>query len=131
MTKDRTTHVIDAEGKVLGRLATEIATLLRGKNKVGFTFHQDHGDIVIVKNADKIVVTGNKATQKKYYRHSTYPGGLREISYAEMKATHPDRIIKLAVRTMLPDNRLRSGWLKRLIIETSDKSVAKEEEQHG
>lgn len=112
------THTIDAEGKVLGRLATEIATLLRGKNKVGFTFNQDHGDRVVIKNADKIVLTGNKATQKKYYRHSSYPGGLREISYKEMHELHPDRVIRLAVQNMLPNNRLRTGWLKRLIIET-------------
>ncbi len=112
------THTIDADGKILGRLATEIATLLRGKNKVGFTFYQDHGDRVVVKNADKIVLTGNKATQKKYYRHSSYPGGLREISYKEMSELHPDRVIRLAVQNMLPNNRLRTGWLKRLIIET-------------
>lgn len=118
--KEITTHTIDANGKILGRLATEIATLLRGKNKVGFTFYQDHGDRVVVKNADKVVLTGNKATQKKYYRHSSYPGGLREVSYAEMKATHPDRIIRLAVQNMLPNNRLRNGWLKRLIIETGE-----------
>lgn len=111
------THTIDAEGKVLGRLATEVAVLLRGKNKVGFTFNKDHGDRVVIKNADKIVVTGNKASQKKYYRHSGHPGSLREISYQEMKTEHPERIIQLAVRNMLPDNRLRSKWLKRLVIE--------------
>lgn len=108
------THHIDAEGRVLGRLATEIAVLLRGKNKIGFTFNQDHGDKVIVKNASKIVVTGKKASQKMYYRHSTYPGGLREISFETMKKAHPNRIIQLAVRTMLPDNRLRNVWMKRL-----------------
>ncbi len=118
--KKVTTHTLDANGKVLGRLATEIATLLRGKNKVGFTYHQDHGDRVVVKNADKVVLTGNKATQKKYYRHSSYPGGLREVSYKEMSEQHPDRVIRLAVQNMLPNNRLRTGWLKRLIIETGE-----------
>lgn len=117
-THNVVTHTIDADGKVLGRLATEIATLLRGKNKVGFTFYQDHGDRVVVKNAHKVVLTGNKATQKKYYRHSSYPGGLREVSYKEMSELHPDRVIRLAVQNMLPNNRLRTGWLKRLIIET-------------
>lgn len=122
MTKQRliATHTLDADGKILGRLATEIATLLRGKNKVGFTYYQDHGDRVIVKNADKIVLTGNKAAQKKYYRHSSYPGGLREVSYAEMSAQHPDRVIRLAVQNMLPNNRLRTAWLKRLIITTEE-----------
>lgn len=122
-TKKVITHTIDADGKILGRLATEIATLLRGKNKVGFTFYQDHGDRVVIKNAKKIVLTGNKATQKKYYRHSGYPGGLREVSYAEMNQTHPDRVIRLAVKNMLPNNRLRTGWLKRLIIETEESNA--------
>lgn len=116
----RTIHNIDAAGKTLGRLATEVAVLLRGKNKVGFTFHQDHGDAVVVTNAAKVRVTGKKAQQKKYYRHSSYPGGLREISYLEMQATHPERIIELAVRTMLPDNRLRNNWMKRLTVKKGD-----------
>ncbi len=119
-TKEVITHTIDANGKVLGRLATEIATLLRGKNKVGFTFNQDHGDRVVIKNAEKIVLTGNKATQKMYYRHSGYPGGLREITYAEMNKLHPDRVIRFAVQNMLPRNRLRTGWMKKLIIETGE-----------
>lgn len=112
----RTIHRIDATGKVLGRLATEIAVLLRGKNKVGFTYHQDHGDAVQVVNAEKVRLTGRKAVQKKYYRHSGHPGGLREISFQEMIATHPERVITLAVRTMLPDNRLRADWMKRLTV---------------
>lgn len=116
----RTVHTIDAAGKTLGRLATEIAVLLRGKNKVGFTYHQDHGDAVVITNAAKIVVTGKKASQKMYYRHSSYPGGLREISYKEMHETHPERIIELAVRNMLPDNRLRPLWLKRLTVKKGD-----------
>ena len=118
---ERATHTIDARGRVLGRLATEIAVLLRGKNKVGFTFHQDHGDKVIVNNAEKIILTGKKEQQKVYYRHSSYPGGLTEISYERMKKEHPERIIELAVKNMLPNNRLRRSWMKRLIIKVSGK----------
>lgn len=118
---ERTIHQIDASGKILGRLATEIATLLRGKNKVGFTYHQDHGDRVVVTNAEKVRVTGRKEQQKMYYRHSTYPGGLREMNYAELMKTHPERIIQLAVKTMLPDNRLRNEWMKRLTVIVGEK----------
>ncbi len=113
---ERATHNIDATGKVLGRLATEIAVLLRGKNKIGFTLNKDWGDKVVITNAEKIVVTGRKAQQKKYYRHSGHPGNLKTISYATMQKEHPDRIITLAVRNMLPDNRLRREWLKRLEV---------------
>lgn len=130
VTSKPTTHTIDAEGRVLGRLATEIALLLRGKNKLGFTFHQDHGDRVVIKNADKIVVTGRKQTDKQYYRHSTYPGGLKQISYAKLQATHPERIIQLAVRNMLPNNRLRKIWMKRLVIDTSNSLPVKSEERN-
>ena len=121
LSVERATHTIDASGRVLGRLATEIAVLLRGKNKVGFTFYQDHGDTVIINNAEKIILTGKKEQQKMYYRHSSYPGGLREISYERMKKEHPERIIELAVKNMLPDNRLRRSWMKRLIIKVSKK----------
>lgn len=113
---ERKTHTIDAGGRVLGRLATEIAVLLRGKNKIGFTFNQDHGDNVIINNADKIILTGKKEQQKMYYRHSFHPGGLTKITYKRMKKEHPERIIELAVRNMLPDNRLRNGWMKRLEV---------------
>ena len=118
---ERNIHTIDANGRVLGRLATEIAVLLRGKNKIGFTFHQDHGDKVVVNNAEKIVLTGKKEQQKIYYRHSSYPGGLTEISYERMKKEHPERIIELAVKNMLPDNRLRNSWMKRLEINVGSK----------
>lgn len=120
MIIQRATHTIDASGKVLGRLATDVAELLRGKGKVGFTYHQDHGDKVIITNADKVVLTGNKARQKKYYRHSFYPGGLTEISFEEMISSHPERVIELAVKGMLPDNRLRKEWLKRLTVKRGD-----------
>lgn len=117
----RKTHTIDASGRVLGRLATEIAVLLRGKNKVGFTYYQDHGDKVIITNAEKIIVTGKKQYQKMYYRHSSYPGGLTEITYERMKKEHPERIIELAVKNMLPNNRLRSFWMKRLEVNVGNK----------
>ncbi|MEX2361887.1 MAG: 50S ribosomal protein L13, partial [Patescibacteria group bacterium] len=79
-------------------------------------FHQDNGDKVVVTNADKVTVTGRKAKQKMYYRHSGYPGGLKEMSYEKLQSQHPERIIELAVKTMLPDNRLRKGWMKRLSV---------------
>lgn len=119
---ERKIHTIDASGRVLGRLATEIAVLLRGKNKVGFTFHQDHGDTVIINNGDKIILTGKKEQQKMYYRHSFHPGGLTEITYERMKKEHPERIIELAVKNMLPDNRLRRYWMKRLKVNVSNKN---------
>ena len=121
ITIERKTHTIDANGRVLGRLATEIAVLLRGKNKIGFTFYQDHGDKVIITNAEKIILTGKKEQQKMYYRHSSYPGNLTEITYERMKKEHPERIIELAVKNMLPDNRLRSSWMKRLEINVGNK----------
>lgn len=108
---------IDATGRTLGRLSTEIATILRGKNKIGFTYHQDHGDAVVISNPEKVRVTGKKASQKMYYRHSSYPGGLKEISFEKLQKAHPERIIELSVRNMLPDNRLRNDWMKRLSFE--------------
>jgi len=117
---ERKTHTIDAAGRVLGRLATEVAVLLRGKNKTGFTFHEDHGDKVVVTNAQKIILTGKKEQQKKYYRHSSYPGGLTEIPFEKMKTDNPERIIEIAVKNMLPDNRLRKNWMKRLEIKRGD-----------
>jgi len=95
-------YVIDASDHVLGRLATQIAILLRGKHKPTFTPSMDGGDFVVVINAEKIRVTGKKAEQKKYYRHSGYPGGLRTIPYKDMMNKHPDRILRLAVKGMLP-----------------------------
>ena len=99
-------HVIDAEGQVLGRIAAEVARLLRGKHKPMYTPYLDCGDNVVVVNAAKIRVTGNKATDKMYYRHSGYPGGLRELNYERMMDKHPTRALELAVKGMLPHNRL-------------------------
>jgi large subunit ribosomal protein L13 len=98
--------VVDAAGQTLGRLASEVASLIRGKHKPQFTPHVDTGDFVIVINADKIVLTGKKLQQKKYYRHSGYPGGLRTTTAQEMLNTKPERMIELAVKGMLPKNKL-------------------------
>lgn len=99
-------YVIDAEGEVLGRVAVAAARILRGKNKPQYTPFLDCGDHVIIINAAKAVVTGNKAEQKSYYRHSGYKGGLKEITYQQMMAKHPERIMYEAVRGMLPHNPL-------------------------
>ncbi len=99
-------YLIDAEGQVLGRVATTVAQLLRGKGKPTFTPHMDGGDYVIVINAEKIVVTGTKETDKIYYRHSNYPGGLKSVRLKEMRAKHPGRMLESAVRGMLPKNTL-------------------------
>lgn len=116
MTKTitREKHVIDAQGKVLGRLATEIATLLRGKHKVDFEPHIDGGDFVEIQNADQVKVTGNKFTQKVYYDHSGYPGGLKETSFKKMFTEKPEEVIRRAVWNMLPKNKLRAQSIKRL-----------------
>jgi large subunit ribosomal protein L13 len=109
-------YVIDASGKVLGRLATQISTLLRGKHKPTFTPSVDGGDFVIVVNAEKIVLTGRKPDQKIYYRHTGYPGGLKATPYKVMLAKHPDRILRLAVKRMLPKNRMGRRLLSKLRI---------------
>jgi len=108
--------VVDAEGKTLGRLASAIAATLRGKNKPTYTPHVDTGDFVIVLNAGKIKVTGNKETQKFYYSHSSYPGGLKTTSLKDLRERHPDRIIENAVKGMLPRNALGKQQLKKLKI---------------
>jgi len=106
-------YVVDAEGKTLGRLASQVASVIRGKHKPTYTPSLDTGDHVIVINAEKVRVTGNKEKQKFYYRHSGYPGGLRAVPYEVMMAKKPEAIIEHAVRGMLPHNRLgRSLWRK-------------------
>lgn len=109
-------YVVDADGMTLGRLATVVAAQLRGKTKPYFTPHMDTGDFVIVVNAEKIKVTGNKETDKLYHRHSGYPGGLRSISLREMRQTFPDRIVKAAVKGMLPRNALGEQLLTKLKV---------------
>jgi large subunit ribosomal protein L13 len=108
--------VVDAEGKTLGRVATIIAATLRGKNKPTFAPHMDMGDFVIVINAEKIQVTGTKETDKRYYRHSGYPGGFKAIRLRDMRAQHPERIIEAAVRGMLPKNVLGDQQFKKLKV---------------
>ena len=109
-------YVIDANGQTLGRLASEIAKILIGKNKPEFTPSVDTGDYVIVIIAEKIVVTGKKETQKMYRRHTGYIGGLKEVVYKDMMAKHPDRIITQAVKGMLPKNTLGSHMLKKMKV---------------
>ena len=110
----RTIHEIDASGQILGRLATHVATLLRGKHKSDFVLNKNIGDIVIISNPEQIMVTGRKLTQKMYYRHSGYPGGITQLSLGERMKTSPEGVIIDAVKNMLPKNRLRPLWLKQL-----------------
>jgi large subunit ribosomal protein L13 len=109
-------HIIDAEGKVLGRLATQAADFLRGKNKVSFVPYLDCGDHVVIINAGKVVLTGNKLEQKKYYHHSWHPGGLKETSAKILMETKPETILEKAVEGMLPKNKLQGEWMKRLHV---------------
>lgn len=108
--------VVDAADQTLGRLASEIARILRGKHKPTFTPHLDTGDFVVVINADKISVTGNKETQKIYRRHSGYPGGMKESNLADVRTKHPDRIIRNAVKGMIPHTSLGRAQMKKLKI---------------
>jgi large subunit ribosomal protein L13 len=108
--------LVDAEGKTLGRLASVVAATLRGKNKATYTPHMDMGDFVIVVNAEKVVLTGKKETQKFYYRHSNFPGGLKRRSVREVRQQHPARIIESAVRGMLPRTVLGEQQLRKLKV---------------
>jgi large subunit ribosomal protein L13 len=109
-------YLVDAEGKTLGRLATQIADTLRGKRKPQFTPHVDTGDFVIVVNAEKVHVTGNKLDQKRYYRHSGYPGGLRSRTLREQLERRPTEVLRVAVKGMLPKNRLARQQITKLKI---------------
>jgi len=109
-------QLVDADGQILGRLATQIAMLLRGKHKPTFAPHVDNGDFVVVVNAEKIEVTGKKPDQKMYYSYSGYPGGLKAMTYKILKQRHPDRVLKFAVKGMLPKNRLGRKLIKKLHI---------------
>lgn len=114
----RKTHILDASGKILGRLASEAARLLQGKHKVDYAPQRDSGDFVVVPNASKIKVSGKKAEQKTYKHHSLHPGGLKERPFARVFTNNPVEVIYLAVRKMLPKNRLRDRRMKRLKIES-------------
>ncbi len=113
---ERKWYVIDAEGKPLGRLASEIARILRGKNKPRYTPHVDVGDFVVVVNAEKVIVTGRKAEQKVYRRHSGYPGGMKETSYGQMMERRPEEIVRKAVYGMMPRTRLARQQMRKLKI---------------
>ncbi|MBN1366857.1 MAG: 50S ribosomal protein L13 [Dehalococcoidales bacterium] len=134
----RVSHTLDAADQILGRLATRAATLLMGKDKTVFSRSMDTGDFVTIINAEKVKVTGNKISQKMYYRHSGYPGGFKPTNYEKMMEEHPERIIEAAVKGMLPTNRLRARMMKRLRIFPGEAPVqakapvaAAEEEKKG
>lgn len=110
--------IIDASGKPLGRLAVEIARRLRGKHKAEYTPHVDTGDYVVVTNAEHVIVTGKKSTDKIYYRHTGYPGGIKSMTFNDMQAKHPERIIETAVKGMLPKNSLGRQMYRKLKIYT-------------
>jgi large subunit ribosomal protein L13 len=115
-TRERTWYVVDAQGLTLGRLATQIAETLRGKRKPEYTPHVDTGDFVVVINAEKIHVTGNKLADKRYYRHSGYPGGIRSRTLGEMLERRPEEVIRIAVKGMLPRNRLARKQITKLKV---------------
>jgi len=117
---ERQWYVVDAEGQTLGRLASEIAKILKGKHKPIYAPHLDTGDYVIVINAEKVHVTGHKMDQKMYYRHSGYPGGLKGLTLREQLDRHPTRVIRFAVRGMLPHNRLGRAMLGKLKVYAGD-----------
>jgi len=113
---DQGWFVVDAQNKVLGRLAVQIATRLRGKHKPQYTPHVDTGDFIVVVNASKLRVTGRKAERKVYYRHTGYPGGLKETNFAKLHASHPERVLEKAVKGMLPKGPLGYAMLRKLKI---------------
>lgn len=123
----RERHVIDAKDRVLGRLATEVARLLMGKHKPMFSRNLDVGDYVVVINADKVRVTGNKAEQKTYYRHSGYPGGLKSVNYEKLRQTNPTRVVEQAVRGMIPHTRLGASMMKKLKVYVGEIPQAEKE----
>lgn len=113
---ERVWHVVDAEGLVLGRMATEVAKILRGKHKPIYSPHMDTGDHVVIVNADKVVLTAGKAEKKSIYRHSGYPGGLKETTFAEVMARRPEEAVRRVVKGMLPKNRLGASMISKLKV---------------
>lgn len=109
-------YVIDASGKTLGRLASQLATRLRGKHKPEYTFHADTGDFIIVLNVDKLTVTGKKAQSKLYHHHSNYPGGIKSESFEKLQARQPERVLEIAVQGMLPKGSLGSTLFRKLKV---------------
>ena len=120
-------HLIDAKDEILGRLSTKIAELLTGKGKATYSRHMDSGDYVVVINAEKIMVTGRKASQKVYRTHSGYPSGFKEKSYDMVMRSHPERIIEHAVSGMIPDNRLKKERMLRLKVVAGDQNLFEKE----
>ena len=114
-------YVVDAQGKVLGRLASQIASRLRGKHKPEYTPHVDTGDFVVVVNASKLRVTGRKSEQKMYYHHTEFPGGIRQTNFAKLRATRPERVLQKAVKGMLPKGPLGYAMLRKLKVYAGDK----------
>lgn len=121
-TIERTWHLVDAKGEILGRTATQIAIFLMGKHKTTYSAQTDSGDFVVVLNAQKVKLTGNKPEQKVYRGHSGYPKGFKEVSFAKMSKEHPERIIEHAVDGMIPDNRLKAQRMARLKVLSGDKN---------
>ncbi len=119
-TVERKWYVVDANNKPLGRVATEVARILKGKHKPTYTPHVDTGDHVIILNADKVALTGNKLQDKMYYRHSGHPGGLKSVSAGTLRAKNPERMLKLAVWGMIPHNRLGRKMIKKLRVYKGD-----------
>lgn len=117
---ERKWYVIDAEGQTLGRLSTEVASILRGKHKPTYTPHVDTGDYVIIINAGKVELTGNKLSQKVYYRHTGHPGGIKEVTAGELRDTYPVRLIENSVKGMLPKNSLGDKQLSKLFVYEND-----------
>lgn len=124
-------HLIDAKSQVLGRISSDIAKLLMGKNKTTYANYLDVGDFVVVVNAEKVKLTGNKKSQKLYRSHSGYPGGFKEVSFEKMLKEHPERIVEHAVNGMLPDNRLKNERMKRLKIVIGEKNPYEEKFREG
>ena len=112
----RNWYVVDAKNHILGRLASEVAQILRGKNKVNYTPHMNMSDFIIIINAEKVILTGNKENSKEYWRHTGYPGGQKTVSYKKMLESNPDRVISNAVKGMLPHNKLGRKLLKHLKV---------------
>ena len=112
----RNWYVVDAKNHTLGRLASEVAQILRGKNKVNYTPHMDMSDFIVIINAEKVILTGNKENSKEYWRHTGYPGGQKTVSYKKMLENNPDRVISNAVKGMLPHNKLGRKLLKHLKV---------------
>ena len=127
---DRKYHLFNAKGKILGRIATEIATVLRGKNKIDFTPNIDGGDFAVIINSDKIIVTGNKLEGKIYHHFSGYPSGVRDVTLNEQMEKDSTKVIQAAVYNMLPKNKLRDKMMKRLLIYKNDKHEHKIEITH-